>query len=191
MIIHNAKPLTLDSTLSAYLCMNGNLDKHLLNANVTLTLICKGMHDNPFMMQIHEQFETTKEDSSPPPTSFTFSEDSTLLLYKGCIYMPDYHDVCLTILCTSHDHLLIGHLGIHKTIHLVTRNYYWPGLTKMVKSYVGSCVVCACAKPSHHAAYSPLKFLSIPEHPWNSILMDFITGLPLSSSSNSILVIMN
>jgi Integrase zinc binding domain len=146
------------------------------------------MHDNAFAMQIRERFE---DDSSPCLTSFTFSEDSMLLLYKGCIYVPDYCDVRLAILRASHDHLLVGHPGIHKTIHLVTRRYYWPGLTTMVKSYVGSCVVCARAKPSHHAAYGPLKFLSIPKHPWNSISMDFITGLPLPSSSDSILVIVD
>jgi Integrase zinc binding domain len=153
-----------------------------------LALIQEGMCNNMFAMQICERFE---DDSLTPCTSFTFSEDSTLLLYKGHIYVPDYGNVCLTILHASHNHLLVGHPGIHKTIHLVTRKYYWPGLTMMVKSYVGSCVVCAHAKPSHHAAYGPLKYLSIPEHPWNSISMDFITGLPLSSSSDSIVVIMD
>jgi Integrase zinc binding domain len=179
----------LDSTLSAYLHTTGTLDEHLDDSDVMLTLIQEGMHDDAFTTQIHEQF---KDDSSTPHTSFTFSEDSTLLLYKGHIYIPDYRNICLTILHASHNHLLIGHPGIHKTIHLVTR-YYWPGLTTTVKAYVGSCVICARTKPSHHTAYGPLKFLSIPECPWNSISMDFITGLPLSSSSNSnsILIIMD
>jgi Integrase zinc binding domain len=187
-IICDAKPLASDSTLSAYLCVTGTLNEHLVDSDVMLALIQEGMCDNAFVTQIHEQFE---DDSSTPCTSFTFSEDSILLLYKGRIYIPDYHNVCLTIFHTSHDHLCIGHPGIHKTIRLVTRKYYWPGLTTMVKSYVGSCVICTRTKLSHHAVYGPLKFLSIPEHPWNSILMDFITGLPLSSSSDSILVIVD
>jgi RNase H-like domain found in reverse transcriptase/Reverse transcriptase (RNA-dependent DNA polymerase)/Integrase zinc binding domain len=189
-IIHDAKPLTSDSTLSTYLRATGNLNEHLLDFNAILVLIHEGTHNDPFVTQVREQFKTATDDSLPP-TSFTFSEDSTLLLYKGHIYAPDYHDVCLTILCASHDHLLIGHPGIHKTIHLVTRKYYWPGLTKTVQSYIGSCVVCAHAKPSHHAAYSPLKFLSIAKRPWNSIMMDFITQLPTSSSFDSILIIVN
>jgi Integrase zinc binding domain len=176
-IICDTKPLTSDSTLSTYLRATRNLDEHLLNFNAILTLICEGTCDNPFVTQVCERFKTTTDDSLPP-TSFTFSKDSTLLLYKGRIYMPDYCNVHLTILCTSHNHLLVGHPGIHKTIHLVMRKYYWPGLTKMVKSYIGSCVVCTHAKLSHHAAYCPLKFLSIPVCPWNSISMDFITGLP-------------
>jgi Integrase zinc binding domain len=162
-ILHDMKPLDSDLTLSTYLHMTGNLNENLLDSNTTLALTCKGTHDNTFTMQIHKQLKVAKDDSSTPPTSFTFSKDSTLLLYKGCIYMPDYHNICLSILCASHDHLLIGHLGIHKMIHLVTRRYYWPGLMKTVNSYVGSCVVCTHAKPSHHAVYGPLKFLSIPK----------------------------
>jgi Integrase zinc binding domain len=163
--------------------VTGTLDEHLVDSDVMLALIREGMCDDTFATQIRKRFE---EDSSTPHTSFTFSEDSTLLLYKGRIYVPDYSDVHLTILRASHNHP-----GIHKTIRLVTRKYYWPGLTMTVKSYVGSCIVCAHAKLTHHAAYGPLKFLSIPERPWNSISMDFITGLPLSSSSDSILIIVD
>jgi Integrase zinc binding domain len=159
-IICNAKPLDSDSILSAYLHATSHLDEHILNTDVTLVTIHKGMHDNAFAMQICEQLKTTNDNSPPPPTSFTFSEDSMLLLYKGCIYVPDYHDAHLTILCTSHDHLLIGHPGIHKTICLVMRKYYWPGLTKMVKLYVGSCVVCATL----NCHTMPHTVISLPAH---------------------------
>jgi hypothetical protein len=46
--------------------------------------------------------------------------------------------------------------------------------------------------PNHHTMlHMVLSNFSIPKHPWNSILMDFITGLPLSSYSDSILVIVD
>jgi hypothetical protein len=120
MIICNTKPLDSDPTLSAYLHMTGTLDEHLLDSDVTLVLIHEGMHDDTFTMQVHEQLEATKDNPSSPPTFFTFSEDSALLLNKGHIYIPDYCNACLTILHTLHNHLLIGHPGIHKTIHQVT-----------------------------------------------------------------------
>ena len=47
------------------------------------------------------------------------------------------------------------------------------------------------AKPQRHEPYSLLKQLPIPEHPWNSISMDFIETLPTSSGCNSILVIVD
>ena len=47
------------------------------------------------------------------------------------------------------------------------------------------------AKLQRHKPYGLLKQLLIPEHPWNSISMDFIEMLPMSSGCDSILVIVD
>ena len=47
------------------------------------------------------------------------------------------------------------------------------------------------AKPQWHKPYGLLKQLPIPEHPWNSISMDFIETLLTSDGSDSILVIVD
>ena len=47
------------------------------------------------------------------------------------------------------------------------------------------------SKSQRHHPYGLLKQLPIPERPWNSISMDFIEKLPMSNSSNTILVIIN
>ena len=47
------------------------------------------------------------------------------------------------------------------------------------------------SKPQCHRLYGSLQQLSIPEHLWNSISMDFIKKLPFSSSFNTILVIVD
>jgi len=46
-------------------------------------------------------------------------------------------------------------------------------------------------KPQHHKPYRSLKQLPIPERPWNSISINFIEKLLLSSGFNTILVIVN
>ena len=47
------------------------------------------------------------------------------------------------------------------------------------------------SKPQCHKPYRSLKQLPIPERPWNSISMDFIKKLPLSSEFDTILVIVD
>jgi len=47
------------------------------------------------------------------------------------------------------------------------------------------------SKPQHYKPYRSLKQLPIPEQPWNSISMDFIEKLPLSSGFDTILVIVD
>jgi len=38
--------------------------------------------------------------------------------------------------------LIEGHGGQWKTIELVTRNFWWPEVTKEMKKYVEECDVC-------------------------------------------------
>lgn len=34
-----------------------------------------------------------------------------------------------------------NHLGINRTLDMVTAKYYWPGLTRDVKQYVGYLII--------------------------------------------------
>ena len=95
-----------------------------------------------------------------------------------------------------HNDLLAGHFGIDKTRELVGRKYYWPSLRKDVKDYVRGCDVCLASKAVRHKPYRDLQSLPIPTHRWKDLLIDFVTGLPLSAdwksdSYDSILVIVN
>src|SRR5260221_2748602 len=61
----------------------------------------------------------------------------------------------------------------------------------MVKDYVASCAMCACAKSARHKPYGKLKQLPIPSRPWSSISMDFIKQLPASENFSTILVVVD
>ena len=61
----------------------------------------------------------------------------------------------------------------------------------MVNDYIRSCTTCAWSKAPHHCPYGLLKQLPILEKPWNSISMDFIEQLPLSSGFTAILVVVD
>src|SRR5882724_1301133 len=58
-----------------------------------------------------------------------------------------------------------------------------------VTDYIHSCLVCSRSKSLHHKPYGPHRFLLIGKWPWDSILMDFIEGLPLSNGHDTILVV--
>ncbi len=55
---------------------------------------------------------------------------------KNCIrrfdrlWVPD--NLQLTVIRDVHDQMATEHPGYQKTISLIARNYYWPGLKKMV-----------------------------------------------------------
>ena len=121
-----------------------------------------------------------------------WSIDTTgLLCLDGRIFVPEADDLHLRVLRFKHDHPLSGHYGQSRTLDLIRCEYTWPGVRTYVKDYVKSCTACARAKTPCHRPYGMLKQLPIPERPWNSISMDFIEQLPVSSGFTAILVVVD
>jgi len=56
-----------------------------------------------------------------------------LVLKKGRVYVPKDKKLRVEIIQLHHDMPIAGHGGQWKTVELVTRNYWWPGVTKEVK----------------------------------------------------------
>ena len=65
-----------------------------------------------------------------------------LVLKKGRVYIPKDEKLRVEIIWLHHDMLIAGHGGQWKTVELVTRNYWWPEVTKEVKRYVEGCDQC-------------------------------------------------
>jgi len=74
-------------------------------------------------------------------------------------------------------------------VELVTRNYWWPGVTKKVKRYVEGCDQCQRMKNRAEMPAGKLRPNKVPERPWQHISVDFITKLPMSKGHDSILVV--
>ncbi|MBW0571918.1 hypothetical protein O181_111633 [Austropuccinia psidii MF-1] len=64
-------------------------------------------------------------------------------------------------------------------------------MNQIIKDDVSSFQQCSRNKNIHHKKFGLLKPLQIPSGPWNSLSMDFITQLPLSSNFDSILVVVD
>jgi hypothetical protein len=118
-------------------------------------------------------------------------DEDGLLRQDGKIYVPDADNLRLRVLQYKHDHLLSGHFGQNKTLELVRRDYIWPNLRSFVFDFVKTCTICKRNKSQRHKPYGFLKQLPIPSRPWNSISMDFIEQLPISSGFTDILVIVD
>jgi len=110
---------------------------------------------------------------------------------KGKVYMPKDDKLWAEIIRLHHDTPVAGHGGQWKTIELVTRNFWWPGVTKEVKRYVEGCDTCQQNKNHTEQPAGKLMPNSIPEKSWMHILADFITKLPLAQEYDSILVVVN
>lgn len=76
--------------------------------------------------------------------------------------------------------MLAGHYGPKRTMELICWTFNWPGCSKEIKKWCGTCLPCQPNKPVRHKPYGELVSLPIPVRIWGDITMDFVTDLPPS-----------
>jgi hypothetical protein len=65
-----------------------------------------------------------------------------LLLFNGCIYVPDATDLRRRIIAQHHDSLIAGHPRRWKTLELISQSYWWPNMSCMIGKYMSTCNTC-------------------------------------------------
>ena len=97
---------------------------------------------------------------------------------QGRILVPNHSDVRQQVIAAHHANPFSGHQGRIRTLELINRTYFWKGIGKEVATYVGQCHECQVNKPTMSKPAGLLQPLQIPERPWGSISVDFVTGFP-------------
>ena len=69
-------------------------------------------------------------------------ESDGLMLKEGKVYVPKDEKLRAEVIRLHHDTPVGGHGGQWKTTELVTRNFWWPGVSREVKQYVERYDVC-------------------------------------------------
>jgi hypothetical protein len=118
-----------------------------------------------------------------------FTLDNDNVLYDNRVYIPNA--LRLEVLKSHHDNPTAGHPGRAVTLDLIRRNYSWPGIQRLVRTYVTSCDICQRVKADRHKPYGLLNPLPVPQRPWESLSWDFVVKLPVSSGFDSIWVIVD
>ena len=112
-----------------------------------------------------------------------------LVLKEGRVYVPKDEKLKVEIIWLHHNMLITRHRRQWKMVELVTRNYWWPGMTKEVKRYMEGCDQCQRMKNRAERPAGKLRPNQIPEKLWQHILVDFIMKLPVSEDYDLILVV--
>jgi hypothetical protein len=114
-----------------------------------------------------------------------------LVRYKSRIWVPHNPIAQNSILQALHFSPVGGHSGIQVTYIRIKNLFAWPGLKKMVQSFVANCLICQQAKTERVKYLGLLQPLPVPDYAWKVVTLDFIEGLPISKHFNCILVIVD
>jgi len=115
--------------------------------------------------------------------------EGDLVLKEGKVYVPKDEELRAEVIQLHHDVLAVGHEGRWKTVELVTRNYWWPGVTRDVGKYVEGCDACQRMKNRMEELAGKLKLSKVPEKPWTYLMVDLITKLLVVAGKDAILVV--
>src|SRR5258707_2796928 len=105
-------------------------------------------------------------------------------MYRGCMYVPKDPQL-------HHESMMTSHPGQWKTLELVSCNYWWPGISCYVASYMAGCDACNHCKSFLTQKVGKLMPNQIPSCHWEVISIDTIGELPESKGYNAILVVVD
>jgi hypothetical protein len=178
---------------------NDNKDMTLLPDELFMKVIDTKMHSllvTALMKDdlVKSAIEVLKTGGIPPIKSMLMDwklEDG-LLFFLGQCYVPPNELLCKRIVEHYYDTLPSGHPGQFQTLELVQCDYWWPGMTIFIKNYVSGCATCQQMKVNTHLTIPPLSPIkSITTQPFTVVTTDFITDLPESEGSDSIMVVVD
>ena len=89
--------------------------------------------------------------------------EGDLVVKEGKIYVPKDRELRAEIIQLHHDVLVAGHGGQWKTEELVTRNYWWPGVTRDIGRYMEGCNLYQRMKNRMVEVAGKLKLSEVPE----------------------------
>jgi len=84
------------------------------------------------------------------------------MLKKGKVYVLKDEKLRVEIIWLHHNVLITGHRGKWKTMELVTRNYWWLGVTRDIEKYVERCNMCQRIKNRIELPAEKLKLSEVP-----------------------------
>ena len=115
--------------------------------------------------------------------------EEDLVLKEGKIYVLKDEKLRMKVIRLHYDVPAAGHRGRWKTVELVTRNYWWPGVTRDVGKYVEGCDLCQRMKNRTEEPAGKLKLSEVSQKTWTHLIVDFIMKLPVVAGKDAILVI--
>ena len=82
-------------------------------------------------------------------------------------------------------------MDVQRTYLRLATNFFWEGMKKDVKEFVGQCYTSKTVKYPTEKPYGLLQPTELPERVWEDIAMDFIVRLPRSKGYIAILVVVD
>lgn len=96
------------------------------------------------------------------------------LFYRNRMYIPDHPKLRLHLIQQAHNSPSGGHGGKSRTFEILSRHYFCPGLTQLVRRFVRNCEKCSRSKASNEKYNGLLHPLPVPLQAWKEVALDLL-----------------
>ncbi|MBW0578393.1 hypothetical protein O181_118108 [Austropuccinia psidii MF-1] len=109
------------------------------------------------------------------------------------LYHREKHTSALTIIDRDHISLILQefhhcpymeHMSEYRTKERVASTAWWPRWEQELIEYINTFEICQKANRKHGKKYGLLQHIDKPKHPWETIKMDWVTGLVPGGKEN-------
>jgi hypothetical protein len=111
------------------------------------------------------------------------------LLYRDRFWVPDCEPLRTGLMQETHDSLTTGHPGKEGMSRIMSRRYFWPGMSNDIRRFVRNCHSCGRNTVWRTRKQGLLRPLPVPDRVWSEISMDYITDLPMTNRGNRHLLV--
>jgi hypothetical protein len=141
--------------------------------------------------RLKKGYAAARSDPQQTPTFTTLVADAQGLYWTPDtkLWVPNHEHLRSDCVDAVHSHPYAGHCGVRRTHELLARTFWWPGMIATVKHFVQHCDSCQRTKAPRQRSSGQLHPLSIPERRWQSVSMDLITDLPVTSRGHNTIVV--
>ncbi|KAA0056476.1 ty3-gypsy retrotransposon protein [Cucumis melo var. makuwa] len=173
-LITKQAPLLRDFERAEIAVSVGEVTSQLAQLTVQSTLrqrIIVAQLNDPYLVEKRLLVETGQSED------FSISSDDGLT-FDGRLCVPEDSAVNVEILIEAHNSPFTMHPGSTKMYQNMRRAYWWRNTKREVANFVSRCLVCQQVKAPKQKPAGLLQPLGVPEWKWESVSIDFITGLP-------------
>ncbi|KAA0060066.1 DNA/RNA polymerases superfamily protein [Cucumis melo var. makuwa] len=106
------------------------------------------------------------------------------IVKQGRLCVPNINELKNAILEEAHSSAYAMHPCSTKMYRTLKKTYWWSGMKQKIAEYVDRCLICQQVKQVRQRPRGFLNPLPVPEWKWEHITMDFLFGLPRTSSGH-------
>lgn len=85
-----------------------------------------------------------------------------------------------SVIVRAHNSPVSSHGGMSKTLDIIRRNFFWPGIVRDVREYIGSCEVCKCTKAPNFVTRPEMGGQVTSTRPFQRLYIDLLGPYPRS-----------